>query len=423
MNKYPAYHITHIFFNNQFTLPATGESNKGNYLVFWWKDIALGQLFVEPNETFSQKEFYQAVVKAVAPSIDFYATGKKGVTQDEWQNLLLNGQFTGLAAWMDILFKQWENVHVPASVPVSLIICTRNRVPHLKRCLQMLDELTCRPAEIIVVDNNPSDISTETLVATFKSVTYLKEPRAGLSFARNTGILHAGHPFIAFTDDDATVHPLWIYHLYETFRDSSVAAMTGLVISLQLETGAQAIFEKHWTFNKGYTDIRYDNEYFKANYKIGVPVWEIGAGVNMAFRRSIFDEIGLFDERLGAGASGCSEDSEVWFRILLKGYTMHYNPRAIVYHEHRKDMPGLKKQIFSYMRGFTAAALFQQQYHPESGYKIFKLRGFIKQYSYALIKQFPHYPLQYKTLLPEIKGVLSGLLFYYKNKKKPGGFK
>lgn len=423
MNKYPAYQITHISFNNQFTLPATGENNKGNYLVFWWKNFAIGHLFVEPNENLSQKEFYEAVVKAVAPCINFYAADKNGVNENIWKDWILNVQFTQLATWMEVLFKQWETVQVPAIVPVSLIICTRNRVPHLKRCLQMLEGLTCRPAEIIVVDNNPSDNSTETLTAAFENVTYIKEPRAGLSFARNTGLLQAQYPLIAFTDDDATVHPMWMYRIYETFRDNSVVAVTGLVISLQLDTEAQAIFEKHWTFNRGYTDIRYDGEYFKANYKTGVPVWEIGAGVNMAFRKSIFDEIGLFDERLGAGASGCSEDSEVWFRILLKGYAIQYNPRAIVFHEHRKDMPGLKKQIYSYMRGFTAAALLQQQYHPASGYKIFKLRGFVKQYSYALLKQFPGYPLQYKTLLPEIKGVLSGLLFYYKNKKKPGGFK
>ena len=58
-------------------------------------------------------------------------------------------------------------------------------------------------------------------------------------------------------------------------------------------------------------------------------MWKVGAGANMAFRRNVFDLVGLFDERLGAGAAGCSEDSEIWYRILANQLQIRYEPRAV----------------------------------------------------------------------------------------------
>ncbi len=91
----------------------------------------------------------------------------------------------------------------------------------------------------------------------------------------------------------------------------------------------------------------------------GVPVWRIGAGANMAFRREVFRRVGLFDTRLGAGASGCSEDSEMWYRILAARMAIGYEPRAVVWHRHRIDSTAFRKQMVQYMRGHVVALLVQ----------------------------------------------------------------
>ncbi|MBC7688149.1 MAG: glycosyltransferase [Aquabacterium sp.] len=422
MKNYLPHIIKHIYLNEDIVLPGEVAGGKGFYFVFWWHDIALGQLFIDPGKIFEYGEYVQQIISAIKPAVKFYQR-QQDTEAYNWEYWLQNQLTEEWNDWMKKLLAKWNDPQVPYTVPVSLIICTRNRAAQLQRCLQNLKALSCLPEEIIVVDNAPTDNATKAITATFDGVKYVKEPRAGLDIARNTGIISALCDIVAFVDDDVIAHPLWAYRIWESFEDSSVAAITGLVIASELDTEAQMIFEKHWSFNRGYTDQVYDSAFFKATSPTGCPVWEIGAGANMAFRKTVFKTTGLFDELLDAGAAGCNGDSEMWFRILLKGHNIHYTPRAIVFHEHRKDMPGLKKQIFSYMRGFTSAVLIQQQYHPASGYKKFKLRGFIRQYSKALIKQFPAYPLQYKTLLPEIKGVLSGLLFYTKNKKKSTGFK
>jgi glycosyltransferase involved in cell wall biosynthesis len=282
----------------------------------------------------------------------------------------------------------------------------------------MLSTLTCKASEVIVVDNCPDDSTSKDVVKQFKDYIYILEPRVGLDFARNTGIIHVNSPVLAFLDDDVVVHPLWIYNIWQTFNDSSIAAMTGLIIATELKTEAQVIFEKHWSFNRGYINKIYDDNYFKSTFSIGPPVWKIGAGANMAFRTKVFDKVGLFDEILGPGAAGCNDDSEMWFRILANGFKIHYNPRAIVFHEHRSTIKELKSQIYYYMRGFVTAALLQQRQHQKIGYKkhIFLVKPI---YYLKLIRRgFPNYDNRYSTLTVELKGMISGLFYYYRNKKR-----
>jgi len=54
---------------------------------------------------------------------------------------------------------------------------------------------------------------------------------------------------------------------------------------------------------------------------------------NMGTYRSLFDEVGLFDERLGPGTTFPSaEDNDLGFRLLEQGYCICYVPEAAVYH-------------------------------------------------------------------------------------------
>src|SRR5690606_20784147 len=188
----------------------------------------------------------------------------------------------------------------------------------------------------------------------FKAATYIWEPTPGLDIARNTGIKAAKMPLVFFLDDDVVIHPLCLWRTWIDFETTDADAITGLVLPLSLLTEAQLIFEKFWSFNKGFTDVLYDQSFLINNRDEAPRVWDIGAGANMAFKKSIFNRIGFFDPRLDVGAAGCSGDSEIWHRILLNGYKINYNPRAIAFHDHRKEMKDLKKQLFYYMRGHAA---------------------------------------------------------------------
>jgi len=83
MKTFPPYHINHIYLNDTIVSPELDVKEKGNYLVFWWKDIALGQFFIEPNKPLSEKEYNEQLANAIRPAIDFYS--KNGnITDNEW---------------------------------------------------------------------------------------------------------------------------------------------------------------------------------------------------------------------------------------------------------------------------------------------------------------------------------------------------
>ncbi|GAA4443997.1 hypothetical protein GCM10023188_45350 [Pontibacter saemangeumensis] len=417
MNPHHPYQITPIYLDKQQALPELDFNRQGHYLVLWWKEIVLGHLFLKPGRPLPEEELYHRLVEAVAPAVAFYA--KEQPQNGQWQEWALQNDLSRWAFFLDAVMAPWIAADMPGSVPVTVVICTRNRAGALKHCLDSIKRMACQPAEIIVVDNARENDATESLVGTYDGILYIDEPTPGLSYARNTGLRKASSPIIAYTDDDVLVHQDWIYRVWETFAGSEVAAMTGLVIASELQAETQLIFEKHWSFNRGYTDTIYNAAYFKKHLSKGPPVWRIGAGANMAFRKGIFEEVGLFDERLGAGASGCSEDSEMWYRILLKRHTILYNPRAIAFHRHRQDIKALHSQLYSYMRGFAAAALIQQSQYQQAGYKRRLFLDMPRYYGKLLYSGFPGYRFRFKTLGSEIRGILSGILFYIQHRRRP----
>ena len=146
---------------------------------------------------------------------------------------------------------------------------------------------------------------------------------------------------------------------------------------------------------------------------MAVPVWKIGAGANMAFRRQVFEYIGLFDERLGAGASGCSEDSEVWYRILAKGWSCRYEPTAVVYHHHRRELKRLKQLLHLYMRGHVTALLVQFSKHRHWGnlYRLFfsMPKHCILLFFGAIVWGFRG---EFSLALSEVTGCFAGIKYY-----------
>ena len=174
---------------------------------------------------------------------------------------------------------------------------------------------------------------------------YVREDKPGLDIARNSGAAAASSPIVVYTDDDTVLHPTWLQRMAAAFDDPAIWAVTGQVLPAELETAAQAVFEKAWGLGKGYERRDYGPSFYEQTRRRGCPVWGIGAGASMAFRREVFDRLGEFDERLDVGAAGCSGDSEYWYRILSAGGVCRYEPSAVIYHYHRRDFEGLARQL------------------------------------------------------------------------------
>ena len=405
---------------------------RGLYVVYWWRDLPLGQEAIpEADLPLTAIQVRERASEAITPAVGdrLFKHGFKAPLPERSDGPAAPPDFHALMALDRPLHALQERQrdraagaeNAEAAPALSVVICTRDRATSLARCLRSIKALRQPPEEVVVVDNAPATDAARRLVAKWPDVRYVLEPRPGLSAARNAGIRASTGDLIAFTDDDLVLHPDWAARLRDAFADPGVAAMTGLVLPAELETPAQLAFETRWSFNRGFRRRLFDAAFFQETQRWGAPVWEIGAGANMAFRRTLFEEVGGFDERLGAGASGCSEDSEVWYRALAAGRACRYEPAAVAYHYHRRDAAGLRHQLYQYMRGHVAALLIQFAKHRHRGnlHRLFHILP--RHYARLLLQRTwegsASGPL---ALRAQWRGSAAGLLFYLKHRRAPG---
>ncbi|MCW2671595.1 MAG: hypothetical protein JWP14_184 [Frankiales bacterium] len=247
----------------------------------------------------------------------------------------------------------------PEPVSMSVVLCTRDRADSLRVALSSVLAAAGPDVDVVVVDNAPRTQATRTVVEELADlrVRYVLEPRAGLSVARNCGARAATGAALAFTDDDVVVDADWLRRLRLGFtRGARVGCVTGLVPSAELETAPQHFFDAkvHWSSSTtprlfDLVDHRGDSALYP--YASGM----IGTGANFAVLRSAYDALGGFDEALGAGAlTRGGEDLDWWVRTLTGGWTIAYEPAAIVWHRHRRDLASLSDQLYGYGTGLTA---------------------------------------------------------------------
>jgi O-antigen biosynthesis protein len=249
----------------------------------------------------------------------------------------------------------------PPSGAVCVAICTRNRTELLRRTLDSIRLQTVNPAETLVVDNAPSDGSTEKMIRErYQEVRYFREERRGLNFSRNRALTETAREVVAFIDDDAVAEPGWVAAIERAFSESlQIAVCTGKVMPYSLVTEGQRLFEANGGFSRGDRRIRLPKDRRQKLHGLTAPLiaWSIsiGTGCNLAVRRLTVLELGGFDEAMdwspflpGGG------DLDVLWRMLDAGHDVIYEPSARVYHEHRREKKAVADQIVEHNQGVIA---------------------------------------------------------------------
>jgi GT2 family glycosyltransferase len=274
-----------------------------------------------------------------------------------------NGLGTGPSAW-----PCWHDRQaiLPAAPFISVVICTRDRPDQLASCLRRLGQQEYPQFEVVVVDNAPCDAVRALVDGKLdgRTLRYVPEPRAGLSWARNAGTAAASGEIIAFLDDDEEPDRHWLAGLATGFaRGDDIACVSGLVLPASLDTQAQELFEQLGGHSKdrGFSPAVFSRHGPQSPL---YPLPPFGVGANMAFRREALARIGGFDVALGAGTPALAgEDTLALTLILLAGYRIAYEPGALMWHHHRGDLDSLGRQLRGYGVGLTAfyAALLRHR--------------------------------------------------------------
>ena len=205
---------------------------------------------------------------------------------------------------------------------VSVIIPTFNYASFLEECLQSVLNQSYKNLEIIVIDDGSTDNTKNVINKYSNRINYIYQNNSGLSAARNTGIKNARGDLIQFLDSDDLLHS----HSIEER------------VNFLSESGANCVVCKNKTFSNtnpsGIPSINGSWKMFSNNLDIHLCFFNIAPPHSFLIKKSVIDEIGLFDINLKA-----CEDYDYWIRLLENKHIPVYCDAGLVYYrKHSESM-------------------------------------------------------------------------------------
>lgn len=238
------------------------------------------------------------------------------------------------------------HARTPYSPRVSVIVPAWNEEVGLVSTVQTILKSTYTNLEIVVVNDGSTDHSDEAMkafIAEYKKlprvrrpieVTYRYKPNGGKGKALNYGIAVSSGDIIVSIDADCALMPDTIRNFVQHFEDPSVMAAVGNV-----KIGNQ----DHILGTLQYLEFLF-SFYFKKADSLFNTIYIIG-GAAGAFRREVFDSIGLYDD------TNITEDIDLSVRIQNAGMKIVYAAEAVVYTEGASTFKGLSEQRLRWKRG------------------------------------------------------------------------
>ena len=219
---------------------------------------------------------------------------------------------------------------------VSVIIPIYNGEEDLPSLIDCLRSQTYPQDKVdyLLVNNNSRDQTFQILQEAAKEakkngilLTPLTENTIQSSYAaRNQGIRQATGDIIAFTDADCRPIPEWIEELVKPFSQEEIGIVVGELVALPGESLLEKYAERYGVMSQ--------------KFLLEHPFLPYGQTANLAIRRSIFKEVGLFRPHLTTGG-----DADICWRIQQEtDWKLTFSSRAIIRHRHRSNLQELSRQ-------------------------------------------------------------------------------
>jgi len=239
---------------------------------------------------------------------------------------------------------------------ITVIVPVRNEAAGIKGVLLSLlrQDYPADAFEVIVVDGM-SDDGTPAIVRRMlndhRNLRLFDNPKRLSSAARNVGVVNSAGDYLVVVDGHCTIGDRRYLHNLERAFVESGADTLGRPQPLNVDhaTAFQKCLARARQSKLGHNP---DSAIFSDEAKFVEP-----QNVAVAYRRRVFDVVGLFDERFDA-----CEDVEFNFRVHQAGMTCYFTPTIGVSYHPRSSLGGLVYQMIRYGRGRSRLA----QKHPQS---------------------------------------------------------
>lgn len=217
-----------------------------------------------------------------------------------------------------------DSVSEAGAPAVSIIMPAYRAAAYIEAALDSVFAQTFRDYEVIVVnDGSPDTEELERVLEPYRGrIVYIRQENRGVSAARNAAIRVARAPFVAQLDPDDLWEPEYLAVQMEAFeRDPSIDVLypNALVFGDMPEAGREfmevAPSEGEVTFES-------------------LIMQQCTVMTCVTARREMVLRAGLYDESLN-----CSEDFDLWLRIVKAGGRIRYHRRVLVrYRRHRGSL-------------------------------------------------------------------------------------
>jgi GT2 family glycosyltransferase len=237
----------------------------------------------------------------------------------------------------------------------TIIVATKDRLDAIIRLLESfrnLRELERIRPEIIIGDNNSVDRTWEALQRESRTfpveLRLIRVTTPGKCAVMNEAIRASKGKILAFLDDDVIVDPGWLESVDRFLADNTYQVAQGAIRIPSPEAEdpqIKRLLDRYRTIPR-------------LDYGSKRQTLDSLNGANLIIYREVLDKIGHFDQRLGPGASGTSEDVELASRIVRAGLKIGFIREAVVYH--RVDRSRLTDEYFKSLhrrQGFSRLAV------------------------------------------------------------------
>ncbi len=211
---------------------------------------------------------------------------------------------------------------------VTVVVPNWNGERFLDTCLSSLREQSFKDFETVLADNGSTDGSIRLVARNFPEVRVVRlKENLGFSAAVNAGIRASSEAeYVALLNNDTEVDPRWLEALVRAAeRHPEAGLFASKLVDFAdrrvLDGAGDALRKSGLPYRIGHGEID-RGQFEKETFVFGA------CAAGALYRRSLFSEIGLFDEDF---FSYC-EDGDISFRAQLFGYRCLYVPGSVVYH-------------------------------------------------------------------------------------------
>lgn len=219
---------------------------------------------------------------------------------------------------------------------VSVIVLNYKRLHELEHCLASIAIQDYPNIETIVVDNYSEEEVASVVHAQGRAMRLIELPaNLGPCGGRNAGIREAHGEIIFTIDNDVRfLTPLEVSHAVKAFEEHPEIHVLAFRIC-DADTGRLRLRE--WCHPRDFQE--FGEKEFETNF--------FGEGAS-AFRREVFDVIGLYWEPLFIGHEGY----DLGLRLLDHGYRILYCPRVTVAHSMSHETRSKSRPFYFYTRNY-----------------------------------------------------------------------